>query len=174
MRLINTFLLITIGLLGGVQSAYSEEESTESQHVKSETLEEIYLLCELSGQITRYWTKEQKKEIQQIKGSTTVAVYHRRDFYTDPDDNEEFVGVVIGNSGNPLRASIFHPVDSFHFVGETEIKLYRHSDDPYITEELIINRLTGILDFYEYRMHTGLGYERRFSGTCERQTKRRF
>lgn len=156
-----------------IYNAFAED--AEPQFVESETLEEIYLLCQLSGQIERRWNSSNRDdETERTSGPTTVHVKHYKIFFTDPNDNLEAVQVTVGSLGNSHNVKMRNEVGYLNYANETEIKLYASSDDPFEIEELVINRLTGILDYSHVNSSSHFTYEQRFSGTCEKQTKTRF
>ena len=181
LSLLLPFALICNAFAEDTEWTFTAAEDAQSQFVKSEMLEEIYLLCQLSGQIERRWgdssiggKRKMHPPFEKTSGPTTVHVQHYKLFFTDPKDNLEAVKVTVGILGNSHHVEMFNEVGYANYANETEIKLYESSDDPFEIETLVINRMTGILDYYHTESSSHFTYEQRFSGACEKQTKTRF
>ncbi|MDG1143540.1 MAG: hypothetical protein P8N92_02680 [Burkholderiales bacterium] len=162
MRLLITFLLFTIGLVS----------NAESERGETEILEEIFLLCQLSGREHRWDTGT----TDELRGPATVRIRHLRIIFPDPKNTYEVTQIVIGKSGNPF----FNVIDNT--MGEDNSNqngydiLWELNVEPGWNdrEQISINRITGILDFSKNHNFLGSRTTTEFSGTCEKQTKTRF
>ena len=158
-------ILIVLMLgLASVSVSHAEDE------YKREFLSRLVLICDLSG--TEEWTDwaaSYTKE-ETFYGTATVKIEKVRHTYLS--SGETFINYFgrIGEEGNPFMANT---ISSESPISETEYS-FKSGDGIKSAESLVINRLTGSLDFYDLSTFENLRRERSFFGSCEIKTKQKF
>lgn len=169
-------------LIAVLMMVFSSAGFAEPKHLRTETWNSIYLLCELSGGERIFNFTLKRDEEKTFKGSATVLIENRREVYDDPKENFEDRLVIIGGSGNPFFTVV---VANEKIVEQTDEKEFKFSTTPFTppgedTLYLSINRITGTLSYRNERWDSSIiGHSKtlrttEFFGSCEKQTKQKF
>lgn len=167
-------------LLAVLMMVFSSAGFAEQKHLRTETWNSVYLLCELSGKEHYYDITLKRGEEKTFKGSATVLIENRREVYDDPKESIEGRIVRIGDSGNPFFRVV---VADEKIVEQTDEKEFKFSTNPFTppgedTLYLSINRITGSLSYRDEDWDS-IGNLKtlrttEFFGSCEKQTKQKF
>ena len=157
---------------------FSSAGFAEPKHLRTETWNSVYLLCELSGEekFTNFTLQHHQEKT--LNGTATVVIENRREIFDDPKENFEYRIATIGSRGNPFF-SVTNSLSTVEQSSEKEFKFASSEDNggndyTYLS----INRMTGTLN-YSDRNFLNLTSEnllitKEFYGNCEKQTKQKF
>ena len=140
-----------------------------------EVLSQIFLFCNMTGSEEIYFLGTGEKETTNFQGSATVKIEKlRTTSVRDANENFEWTVARVGEIGSPFWA-IMEDRDG-KAISQSEYR-FAESDRENLSqrESLVINRITGLITYYNLFTVTGLTRrETTFYGSCEEKTKNKF